>query len=793
MATLEKVVIKIEVDTKDLQPTVNKLKKLGLVSKKNAETFKKTSKEFQASTKKSGSILDGLSKKALALGVAMVGAFAIQQVVGSVINTLKDFEKALSELSAITGATGKDLKFLEEQAKRIGKTTTISAKEAVTAFKLMASAKPELLKAKEALAAVTDEAITLAEASGLDLPAAIEALGTTLNSMELAASEAGRVVNVLAAASKLGAKEVPFLTFALSKFGGVAKNAGEDIETAAAAIEILGKVIPQAEIVGTNLRGVFIKLQIEAAKQGRTYEGLGAELERLSSKQKDVTFLTKIFGQENLLAIQTLISQRKELGELTTAITGTNIAQEQQLVNTDNLDSSLKRLDNTWEVFILGMDDSLPVLKGAADALTGLLRAMTDAKDLIKDMRINVRLLEIALGRELTLFESAAIAVRGFNKEQIILIAQKRIQLKILDELAETQEEEIKVTEKSTTATTVAVSALKVLKKRITELKKALEEQALAGNISEKTLIEYTKAIKKAEEANKLLTDAIADQNIELIKLIDPLQQGIDAEVEGLEMVGAAQLESFEAEKTRIDIIKDKREVAINAAMELEGQLFTILANINEGKLIQIENERKAAIQAIEDRVTAGILGEDEVAEERIKITKKFDKERAKILTKQAKNDQAAAVIAAIINTAVAVTATLEIPILAALIAIAGAAEIATIIAQPIPEFHGGKRGEYSDEEINAKVLRSEYVIPSRQSRKHSAELDAMLSDKFEHFVFMKYQMPIIKQYSNIEQATFSDSAITRHQRKQTDLLITNNQLLRQMIPSMKRATHGWN
>ena len=100
---------------------------------------------------------------------------------------------------------------------------------------------------------------------------------------------------------------------------------------------------------------------------------------------------------------------------------------------------------------------------------------------------------------------------------------------------------------------------------------------------------------------------------------------------------------------------------------------------------------------------------------------------------------------------------------------------------------------EYSDEEINAKVLKSEYVIPPEPSRKHREDLDAMLHNKFDKFVFMKYQMPIIKQYSQMtEQTGYDDFFLKNNQQKQIKLLAENNQLLRQMIPSMKRASYGW-
>ena len=106
---LETVVIKITGDSKELDATIDKIQKVGLVDKENAKSFKKTSKQMESG-------FDGLKKKAMALGATMLGAFAIQQVVSSAINTLKNFEKELSTLQSITGSTAKEMEFFQQAA-----------------------------------------------------------------------------------------------------------------------------------------------------------------------------------------------------------------------------------------------------------------------------------------------------------------------------------------------------------------------------------------------------------------------------------------------------------------------------------------------------------------------------------------------------------------------------------------------------------------------------------------------------------------------------------------------------
>ena len=331
--TIDEIQVKFGAEIDELQ------KRLKTVEGELKQTGRQANK-MGAATK----ALAGIAIAAFAAMSAAAMKFA-KDAVGSFIT----FEKSLSNLKAITGATTEDMRFYEIQARAIGKTTTLSASEAAEAFKLIGSAKPELLQARDALAQVTKEAVTLAEAAGMDLPDAARALGITLNSLQLDVSETSRVINVLAASSQKGAKEIPFVADALSKFGGTARAAGIDIETSVAAIQELGKAIPEASLVGTALRGVIVRLQQEAAKAKRPFEGLVEELERLKPIQGDINALLKIFGREQLLAAQTLLANTESLKTLRANITDTNTAYEQAAINTDNLDGRIKALKSAYE------------------------------------------------------------------------------------------------------------------------------------------------------------------------------------------------------------------------------------------------------------------------------------------------------------------------------------------------------------------------------------------------------------------------------------------------------------
>ena len=183
--------IRISVDSRDVKSAEKDVEKLG---KTGVDTSKKVNDSNEQMAKSAGRA--GSAFKLMGAALAAVGA---GQVLSNIISQTNQFNKSVSELAAITGATGEDLKFYREQAALIGQTTTLSASQAVTAFQLIASAKPDLLESRDALAAVTAEAVTLAEAASIDLTDAAQTVGVSLNQFGAGAEEAARFVNVLAA------------------------------------------------------------------------------------------------------------------------------------------------------------------------------------------------------------------------------------------------------------------------------------------------------------------------------------------------------------------------------------------------------------------------------------------------------------------------------------------------------------------------------------------------------------------------------------------------------------------
>lgn len=504
----------------------NATKKLKDLEKQGAAT--------EGGAKKLGSTFGG----PLAAGAAAVAA-AIAGVVAASVQANRQFEKAMSDLSAITGATGKQLEFLETQALAVGAATSLSASEAAEAFKLIASAKPDLLESGAALTAVTKSAVTLAEAAGVTLPDAARTLGSALNQFGADASDADRYINVLAAGSKFGAAEVTEVADALKVAGVSAASAKIPFEQANAAIQSLAAVSIKGSEAGTALRNIILKLETGADQNLRpSIVGLTGAISNLADMNLTAAELVKQFGLENVNAAQALVEAAAETEELTDKLTGTNTAMEQAATRTNNLDGDMKQLSSASETLTLVIGDSLnPVMReltqlltGAAGGLSNFLDSMNDAPKTIGGTQLKI----YELHSEMKELEEAAKNLRsegtglfgpsGLDKKRASEYEERaralRDELKKLQETAATQQG--KPLAGATESAPKDTSAKDAADKARLEREKAL--------IAEADRLEKEKDAKKAAREAKSASSAAAAAQREYDSKITALAREQQAE-----------------------------------------------------------------------------------------------------------------------------------------------------------------------------------------------------------------------------------------------------------------------
>lgn len=394
----------------------NKLKDLIASENASAEAIKKAQKEFDildAKVKRAdhavgdftknvgnyptiGKFTAGVKDLAGAFGL-VAGTAAFAAVMKNAIKIVREFEQSVADLQSITGASGKDLDYLKKQAIDMGKGVKGGATAVVEAYKLIASAKPELLENVEALNQVTKATITLSKASGLELPDAASRLTDAMNQFGADASEAAYFVDTLANGAKYGAAEIPQVTDALLKFGAQAKSSNISIAESTALIELLAEKGLKGAEAGTALRNVLLKISAPDAlpKEAQQYlEKLGISMETLKDKSipvqerlealkpilDDDAAAVKVFGAENVVAAKNILGNTERLKELTSKMYENGTAAEQAEIRMNTLQGKTEKMTSTYDSFILSLNEGSGVM---SSAMTVMVEGLTNGLDLL--------------------------------------------------------------------------------------------------------------------------------------------------------------------------------------------------------------------------------------------------------------------------------------------------------------------------------------------------------------------------------------------------------------------------
>ena len=368
----------------------------------------------------------GNYKNALAglkTGLAQLGlAFGVGQVVRTGVEAIVEFDQAVADLSAITGAGGKDLEFYKQKANELGIGVEGGASAVIEAYKLIGSAKPELLSNAEALNELTESAIVLAQASGMTLPEASKNLTDAMNQFGASSEEAGKFIDVLASGSKFGSAEIPLITEALLKFGAIAKSSNVSVQESTALIELLAENGQKGAEAGTKLRNVMLKLASPDAlptdakdilnELGVSFETLSDEtipfeerLEALTPLLEDAEGMTKVFGVQNVVAGQIILENTERLSELTEQMDTNGVAQEQANKRTNTLGQALLELKNSF----IGLFTSIGTGEGAFQGLIDGLKWV--GQNLPQIVNIIGRLI-----RAFLIYKTTMIALRTAQK-----------------------------------------------------------------------------------------------------------------------------------------------------------------------------------------------------------------------------------------------------------------------------------------------------------------------------------------------------------------------------------------
>lgn len=316
-------------------------------------------------------------------GPASIAVVAASTVGGAMVTAEKhaiEFEDALSNLSAITGTTGKDLDALKDRIIATGKETHTSFKTIADAYTVVGSKMPTLLQNQEGLDSVTRSVITLKKAARMSLEDATNSLTGIMNQMGASFFEADEYINVLAAGSKNGAGDIQYLATAFDQCGTAINTAGLSIQQGTALIEMLAEKQPSASTAGVQLRNVLVKLSTASDEYNPKVVGLTTALQNLSKKTGDTSFMVKMFGAENMAAAIQLANNAVKVRNLTKAVTGTTEAHKQAAIQVNNVAGAWRGLGQDWDNFATSiMSNSGPIqtaIRGVIGGLSEIVKLM---------------------------------------------------------------------------------------------------------------------------------------------------------------------------------------------------------------------------------------------------------------------------------------------------------------------------------------------------------------------------------------------------------------------------------
>lgn len=337
-------------------------------------------KVFRSQTATVEQKMKGLSSSMNTVGNVLMKNVSVPLLgVGAIaLKTSSDFEAGMSEVQAISGATGKEFEQLNKKAIEMGAKTKFSASDSAKAFKYMAMAGWD---AKEMMSGI-EGVMNLAAASGEDLALTSDIVTDALTAFGLQAKDSARFADVLAMASSKSNTNVALLGETFKYVAPVAGSLGYSIEDTAVAIGLMANSGIKGSQAGTALRSVFTRLAKPTEQVAVAMEKYGISLTDTEGNIKPLNVL--------------LMDMRKAFSTLTDA-EKTNLAAT--LAGQEGM-SGLLAIMNASESDFENLTKQINNSSGSAERMSKIM--MNNLKGSIEQFKGALESTGIILGKKLT-------------------------------------------------------------------------------------------------------------------------------------------------------------------------------------------------------------------------------------------------------------------------------------------------------------------------------------------------------------------------------------------------------
>lgn len=324
--------------------------------------------------------------------------FGVSFGLADTVNTQKDFEAAMSQVQAVSGATGDELTQLTKKAERMGATTKFTATESAEAFNYMAMAG---WKSEEMMDGI-EGILNLAAASNEDLGTTSDIVTDALTAFGLKASDAGMFSDVLAAASSNANTNVSMMGETFKYAASMAGSLGYSIQDVALMTGLMANSGIKASMAGTSLNMIMTRLSTNTGHALDTLQGLGIQFfdskgnaraladvieelrdatANMNDEQKSsvANAIAGTGAQKGLLAI--LNASETDYNKLANAIDNAAGASERMAdTQLDNLSGSITLLQSAVDGVKISFGKRLnPYVRSIADGLTASMPQIESA------------------------------------------------------------------------------------------------------------------------------------------------------------------------------------------------------------------------------------------------------------------------------------------------------------------------------------------------------------------------------------------------------------------------------
>jgi TP901 family phage tail tape measure protein len=375
----------------------------------SAEQFKagvqKVNSAVEANTGAFKAGVTDLKNYAVGFFGVVTAAQALIGGISSTFNTIAEFDKALSGISALGGEYAENIDALSEAARTAGTAFGFTANESIKAVDALARAG---LTTEQIIGGGLEGALTLAAAGNLDLASAAETAASALTQFGLSGQDVGRVADALVGGANAAQGGVDELRAALNQSGLVASQFGLSLEDTVGALTTFASAGLLGSDAGTSFRAMLLRLAKPTDDSAMAMKQYGLELfdaqgnfvgveEAADQLQKGLGGLTEetrlnalatIFGQDAIRAANVLYEQGAEgVAKFTAEVSKSGEAQRVAAEQTNNLSGDIDKAKAAWEGLVLGIESGDGVIgtaiRNVIQAFSGLFKLLTpDAADM---------------------------------------------------------------------------------------------------------------------------------------------------------------------------------------------------------------------------------------------------------------------------------------------------------------------------------------------------------------------------------------------------------------------------